>query len=294
MTERPAFTVVVGLDGSPEARAAAAGAAAFPWPVGTRIRCVVARRTRAAMGRPRYVKVAFDRVPALAGARARARLARTWSGATVTMVDRRPVDALLRAVRDHRARVVVVGSRRRRGAVRLLLGSVSRRVVRRAPCSVLIVRGAPREFKALVIGVDGSPAARRAVSLVTRLAPPRGARVLVVSVVRPARHPTGALVPRSIRALAARHVAAADARAVAVARRRAEACAATLLRAGWRARALVRLGQPLPELIDAVADSGAQLLVVGARGVGAVERMLLGSVAEGALDHAPVSVLIAR
>jgi nucleotide-binding universal stress UspA family protein len=57
---------------------------------------------------------------------------------------------------------------------------------------------------------------------------------------------------------------------------------------------MVRLGQPLAELEDAVVDAGAQLLVVGARGVGGLDRVLLGSVAEGALDHARVSVLIGR
>jgi nucleotide-binding universal stress UspA family protein len=36
------------------------------------------------------------------------------------------------------------------------------------------------------------------------------------------------------------------------------------------------------------------LLVVGARGAGGIERLLLGNVAEGVLDRAPISVLIVR
>jgi nucleotide-binding universal stress UspA family protein len=118
--------------------------------------------------------------------------------------------------------------------------------------------------------------------------------VLVLRVVRPARPPAGVLVPRSVRALAARHVAALDAAAVRAARKQAHAAVAELARAGWQARALVRMGQPLPELMAAAAEAGAQLLVLGARGVGGIDRLLLGSVAEGALDHAPVSVLIER
>jgi nucleotide-binding universal stress UspA family protein len=35
-------------------------------------------------------------------------------------------------------------------------------------------------------------------------------------------------------------------------------------------------------------------LCVGARGVGGVERLVLGSVAEGALDRSPVAVLLVR
>jgi nucleotide-binding universal stress UspA family protein len=43
-----------------------------------------------------------------------------------------------------------------------------------------------------------------------------------------------------------------------------------------------------------VAATGADLLVLGARGVGGVTRLLLGSVAEGALGRAPVSVLVVK
>jgi nucleotide-binding universal stress UspA family protein len=286
--------VVVAVDASPEAGAAARAAALFPWPAGTRLRGVVATRTRTTMGQPRYVKAAFDRVFERVGARTRRRLAAGWPGSDVTVVDQRPLQAILAHVRHLGARAVVLGSRGRGGAMRLLLGSVSRPVVRRAPCAVLVVRGRPRQFSRLVVGVDGSRESRRAVSFLTRLAPPRGGRVLVMSVVEPARPPSRMLVPRSVRALAARHVAALNARAVRTARAQARAAAAALGRAGWRARAVVRLGQPLPALMDAVAEARPDLLVLGARGTSGIGRLLLGSVAEGALDQAPVSVLIGR
>ncbi len=294
MGKAPACAVVVATDGSPQAHAAVRAAAMFPWPAGTRLHGVVAKRTRSTMGRPGYVKAAFDRAFTRVGARTQSILAKSWPGAAVMVVDQSPADAILAQVRRLGAQAVVLGSRGRAGATRLLLGSVSRQVVRRAPCAALVVRARPREFRRLVVGVDGSPESGRAVSFVTRLAVPRGGQALVVSVVQPVGHPSGFLVPRSLRALAARHVAALNAQAVRTARRQANAAVAELERAGWRARAMVRLGQPLTELVDAVAETGATLLVLGARGVGGIERVLLGSVAEGALDHAPVSVLIAR
>lgn len=294
MGKRSGLAVVVATDGSAEARAAVHAAAVFPWPAGTRLHGVVAKRTLSTVGRPRYVTMAFDRAFTRLGARTQGALARCWPSATVAVVDQRPVDAILAQIRHAGADALVLGSRGRTGPARWLLGSVSRQAVRRAPCSVLVIRGRPREFKILIVGVDGSPGSRRAATFVARLAAPRGGRALVVSVVRPVRRPSGVLVPRSLRALASRHVAAVNAKAVRAARRQAEAVAGQLALAGWRTRAVVRLGQPLPELVDAVADAGAQLLVLGARGVGGLERVLLGSVAEGALDHAPVSVLIAR
>lgn len=294
MGTRAAFAVVVGVDASPEAAAAVRAAAMFPWPAGTRLRGVVATRTRSTMGRPRYVKMAFDRAFERVGASTRRRLATGWPGSDAVVVDQRPLQAILAQVRHLRARAVVLGSRGRRGTMRLVLGSVSRQVVRRAPCAVLVVRGRPRQFRRLVVGIDGSRESCRAVSFLTRLAVPRGGRVLVVRVVEPSRPPSHALVPPSVRALAARHVATLNARAFRTARAQARAATAALDAAGWRARAAVRLGQPLPALADAVAETRAELLVLGARGAGGIERLLLGSVAEGALDHAPVSVLIGR
>jgi nucleotide-binding universal stress UspA family protein len=54
----------------------------------------------------------------------------------------------------------------------------------------------------------------------------------------------------------------------------------------------VRVGRPLEELLACARD--ADVLVVGARGVGAVERLLLGSVAEGLTARSPVPMLVVR
>ena len=56
----------------------------------------------------------------------------------------------------------------------------------------------------------------------------------------------------------------------------------------------MRRGVPLDELIADVAAFHADLVVVGARGIGGIERLLLGSVAEGVLTRSPVSVLVVR
>jgi nucleotide-binding universal stress UspA family protein len=80
----------------------------------------------------------------------------------------------------------------------------------------------------------------------------------------------------------------------ATARRQVEAAAATLRRVGWRAAGLVRTDLPLAGLLAAVRAARADVLVVGARGTGAVTHFLLGSVAEATLKHAPVDVLIVK
>ena len=70
--------------------------------------------------------------------------------------------------------------------------------------------------------------------------------------------------------------------------------AAGLKREGWQARTMLVHGEPLRDLLGAVTTSRAHLLVVGARGTSGIRYLLLGSVAEGALNQSPVSVLVAR
>jgi nucleotide-binding universal stress UspA family protein len=224
--------------------------------------------------------------------RAERLLRQRWPDAEVVVTDAPPVEGILARARKLRARVIVLGSRGLGAVGRLLLGSVSRAVVRRAPCAVLVARGPARAPRRLLIGIDGSPHARDAVAFVAALTPPRGSRVHLLRIVEPVRPPSTGLLPARARALIAQEVADLGREHVAAARRELEAARERLARAGWRVKVEVRMGRPLEELL--AASKGTDVLVVGARGIGAVERLLLGSVAEGAATRAPVPVLIVR
>jgi nucleotide-binding universal stress UspA family protein len=54
------------------------------------------------------------------------------------------------------------------------------------------------------------------------------------------------------------------------------------------------VGQAAPSLLSEAAKQPSDLIVVGARGLGTVKRLLLGSVSESVLRHASCSVLIVR
>jgi nucleotide-binding universal stress UspA family protein len=149
-------------------------------------------------------------------------------------------------------------------------------------------------FRRVVVGLDGSPHSRRAAAFLARLTPPRGGLVTFVRVVEPVRVPSMPLVPGSMRAQIAAQADTINQGQIALARRHVEAAATKLERAGWRARGVVRTGQPLAALLAAVRGARADVLVLGARGAGVVTHFLLGSTAEAALKHAAVPVLIVR
>src|SRR5262249_58367036 len=208
--------------------------------------------------------------PAWDGPRAGARAGagrgphRRWPDADVLVIDRPAVAAILAEAERAEADVVVVGSRGHNAIGRLVLGSVSRDVVRQARVPVLVVKGRPRPVRRLVVALDGSPNARRAARLVARLPAPPGGRVTAVRVVDPVRVPSTGLVPVAIRRAVRAQAAALAAQSVRRARREVEAVAARLARAGWTARGVVRAGVPLPELLGAVAADRADLPVLRA------------------------------
>jgi len=286
------FPVLVATDGSPQSRAAIETAIAFPWPRGSSGHGVVARATPVLTDAAPAVWDALLEVSRAEARRAERRLRRRWPDAEVFVTDLPPVPGILARARKVRARVLVLGSRGLGAVGRFLLGSVSRACVRQARSSVLVVRGSARAPRRFLIGVDGSPHARAAIAFVAGLALPRGGSVRLLSVVEPVRPPSTGLLPARVRAMVASEATSLEQEHVARAQRQLEAARERLTRAGWRVKTDVQLGRAVEELLRAAAD--ADVLVVGARGVGTVERIVVGSVAEGAVSRAPVPVLVVR
>ena len=286
------FPVLVATDGSPAARAAVEAAIVFPWPRGSTGHGLVARHTPVLTDATPAVWEALLEVGRAEAHRAEQRLRRRWPDADVLVTDAPPVPGILTRARRLRARAIVLGSRGLGAVGRFLLGSVSRTVVRQAPCAVLVVRGSARAPRRFLIGVDGSRHARDAVAFVAGLTPLRGGQARLLSVVEPVRLPSTGLMPARVRAMVESEAASLEREHVDAARRQLEAAKARLTRAGWRVKTEIRTGRPLEELVAASTD--ADVLVIGARGVGAVERLVLGSVAEGAVSRAPVPVLVVR
>ena len=125
---------------------------------------------------------ALDRSADAAAERARRTLSRRWPDVEAVVVDKAPVDGILNEAERFAVDVIVLGWRGHGAIRRLLLGSVSRGVVRGAKCAVLVVRRTLR-VRRIVVGFDGSTMAKRVLALVGRLAPPSDGRVIVLTAV---------------------------------------------------------------------------------------------------------------
>ncbi|RZT77769.1 nucleotide-binding universal stress UspA family protein [Micromonospora violae] len=188
---------------------------------------------------------------------------------------------------SRRAELVVVGSRGRGGFAGLLLGSVGAQVAAHAHCPVLVVRPEEQPIPVdgpVLVGVDGSESSRVAVGLGADEAARRDVPLVLVHV-GPA---DGArAVPEEIE----ESQAAYQAEAV-----RLLADASTVVRAAHPDLVVrehpVRAAGAAEGLIE--ASGTASLLVVGTRGRAGFAGLLLGSVSQAAIQHAPCPVLVAH
>ena len=147
----------------------------------------------------------------------------------------------------------------------------------------------PAMFDSMVVGTDGSETATEAVRQAATLAKQLGAKIHLVSAYEPV--PEGRLreerqqVPDDLQwAINAREDVEATLRGAA-----AEADAA-----GVPVTTYGREGDPADAILDVAEERGADLIVVGNKGMTGAKRFLLGSVPNRVSHHAPCSVLIIR
>ncbi|HEX6129806.1 MAG TPA: universal stress protein [Candidatus Limnocylindria bacterium] len=202
----------------------------------------------------------------------------------------RPASAIVDEASALQPDLLVVGSRGHGPLASVVMGSVSAEVVDHAPCPVLVARHP--SVSGLVVGADGSTSADRALAALRRWPIFAGRPATVVTVAESAAGWTGRVSTAMYPAWVDLHAAGADRREQLT--RIAERGAEELAMAGLRTSVDVRQGDPAEQLIRAAEAAGADLIVVGSRGLSTLPRLVIGSVARKVLMHAPQSVLVVR
>jgi len=290
-----AMRVLIGIDFSRFSDVVLEEVAGRPWPEGTDFLLATVVEpldfaTSLALA-PEFTETKTEAARARIEGMASGLAERGWSVSS-RVIPGHPRSALNAVAARWKADLVVVGSRGLGPLRRLLLGSVAAAVVRRAGCSVEVVRQAPwrrrRPSMRLLLATDGSPFSLEAARSVARRPWPAGTRVRVVSVaqpVRPLANPWAIPSRDEARLNRATRRAAQD--AVKTARGLIEGAPLALSSA-------VLTGDPRSRLIEACRDWQADLVVVGSHGRHGLDRLLLGSVSEAIAAHAPCSVEVIR
>ncbi len=146
----------------------------------------------------------------------------------------------------------------------------------------------------LFLAIDGSACSQAAIDSVLRQFPPRQTEVRLFHAANweqrlPIAYAFGEGAGAARAVLSWRDATLTDAR------QDLQAAAARLRTAGFQATVeLSEEGEPASAILEAAAKWGADLIVVGSHGRSGVDRLLLGSVSDRVVRHAPCSVQIVR
>lgn len=199
--------------------------------------------------------------------------------------------ALLDYAHERDIDLIVMGTHGRRGVRRMLMGSVAEEVVRGAPCPVLTVQPSeqPRNgtVSRILVPIDFSKHARRALLHARALAEQFGAKLLLLHVIEEKLHPAFYTI-----ALQSIYDADPFIEDKALAQLKEEFAAA-----GGRddeAEFVVLYGVAPGQILDVAAESQADLIVMGTHGLTGLDRFFMGSVAEKVVRRAPCPVFTVK
>lgn len=191
------------------------------------------------------------------------------------------------------ANLIVMGTHGYSGLKHVILGSVAERTLRHAPCPVMAVKfhegdeiTARVSFQTIVVPVDGSLAAERAIEVATQLARTEtAARIILLHAY---------FVPADLVVLRRDRSVEFLKRLGTSARAHLEALLSRVEAEGVACEIRVLDGTPVPVIHDVVKAESANLIVMGTRGRTGLAHAALGSIAERVVRTATCPVVTVR
>ncbi len=206
----------------------------------------------------------------------------------------KPADEISRAVEEHNIDLVITATRGRSGFKRLILGSVTERLMRTLTCPLLVVRSPENEFatpveqkfqlKKILVGCDFSPDSGRAFDHGLSLAQEFQAELHLAHVIEPPVQPnllieetyvSGEIHEDYTNQLIQKLKDMVPGEA-----------------ANWcTPQTSIMEGQPFDELIKYADTRDIDMIVLGVRGHGLVKTLFLGSTTDRVIRDSPCPVL---
>jgi nucleotide-binding universal stress UspA family protein len=198
-----------------------------------------------------------------------------------------PGFAISAAAERAKADLIVMGSRGLTGLKHALLGSVAERTVRAAPCPVLTVKhGGALQLRKIVVAMDFSPPAHRALELAQLLAKSAGpAHVILVHAY---------YIPVELEQYLIQRGKAIPDVLSPEATKDLEAILTQLQGAGFSCEYVAATGAPETVIVDVAKDKKADLIVLGTHGRRGLSHLFMGSVAESVVRHTDLPVVTVR
>lgn len=189
----------------------------------------------------------------------------------LVLTSQMPDETIIDLAKQKSADAIIIGTHGRTGIKKVLLGSVSRRVIGNAPCPIWQVP--PKvtfDIQSILVATDGSVNANRALEEAFEASQECGSDLTVISVVKPDR-------PSSHRKVAERIVEQA----------KKEGAARDI-----QVEGIVTEGEPWKRIVEIAEEKSIGVIMMGRHGQSALDKLLVGSVTERVAGHAPCSVIV--
>ncbi len=225
-----------------------------------------------------------------------------WKISASTVLDA-PAQGILHTAEKWKPGLIVLGSKGHTALGRLLLGSVSHKVLTHAGCSIRIARPAKARNAAaaprVLLAVDGSKDSEAMVNRVVGRSWKKGTEFRVVVVLDYKLSLLQEYQPSLNASIKKAGAKKGNAKKgidfkVSLPETLAENAVRILAHKGFKTTSVVREGDPRTEIEAEAKRFKADNLFLGSRGLHAVQRFFLGSVSAALAEHAPCTVEIVR
>lgn len=201
-----------------------------------------------------------------------------------------------------RADLLVMGTHGRSGFDRLIVGSITEKVLRKADCPVLAVpRGGPDTvpappvlFERILCPIDFSDCSLHALNYALSFAQPAGARLAILHVMVYSMEAEAPEMYETLVSDSRLSVADFRRRCEAYSRERLAAAIGDAVGARGTVETILAAGKPYREILRVAAEQQADLIVIGIHGRGAADLMFFGSTTQHVVRQAHCPVLTVR
>ncbi|PQJ34330.1 universal stress protein [Salinibacter sp. 10B] len=200
-----------------------------------------------------------------------------------------PAESIVTYADDKNIDLVVMGTHGRRGVDRMLFGSVTEEVVRRAPCPVFTVRADAdktpgQAVRRVLVPIDFSDASESAVQHAKEIALTYGAEIDLLHVVEPPFYPSAYGIDTTT--FPTQEVVDRVEKQLGDMAREEIGYEHVMVSA--------TVGHPPSEILNYVDENEVDLVVIATHGRTGLERALLGSVTERVLRRSPAPAFVVK
>jgi nucleotide-binding universal stress UspA family protein len=202
----------------------------------------------------------------------------------------KPFNEILQTAKEKNVDLLVIGTHGRAGVDRVILGSVAERIVRKAPCPVMVIKGRKYVgFKRIIVPVDLSDCSRNALEYAIATAGAHNSRLTILHVYEES------FIEPYINAANSEEEADEIIKAIdRVDANKFDEFLKTVDLGEVEYEKLLIKGVPETEIVETAMEQQADLVVMGTHGRAGIKHIIIGSTAEEVVRTVHCDIIILK